>query len=182
MSAGYASVPTPRLGVMSDAAELLDAIRAALRSGADPERAVGQQRYMKSEMPFLGLTSPQRHALLDDLDVHDDAVHRDRVRERHQVRGALGGLDAGDKALEHGGRAVALVEHDAPVVTAQAHVDVAGVAIAMVELRHEAQRLAVVGSDLLGTVLVDRVLVPGADDLVELEGDIVLAEVALALR
>lgn len=44
--------------------ELIDALRAALRTGADPERAVGQQRYMKSAMPFLGLTSPGRREVV----------------------------------------------------------------------------------------------------------------------
>ena len=85
------------------------------------------------------------------------------------------------KLLEHRGRAVALVEHDPAVVAAQAHVDVAGVALALVELRHEGQRLAVLRGDLLRAVLVDRVVVGGADHLVVLEGDLVLAEVALAL-
>ncbi|KGN31890.1 DNA alkylation repair protein [Knoellia sinensis KCTC 19936] len=44
--------------------ELIDALRAALRSGADADRAVGQQAYMKSAMPFLGVTSPERRALV----------------------------------------------------------------------------------------------------------------------
>jgi 3-methyladenine DNA glycosylase AlkD len=34
-------------------------IRAELRAGADPSRAAGQQAYMKSEMPFLGVRVPQ---------------------------------------------------------------------------------------------------------------------------
>jgi 3-methyladenine DNA glycosylase AlkD len=38
---------------------LLDDIRAALREQADDERAVGQQRYMKSAMPFLGVRVPE---------------------------------------------------------------------------------------------------------------------------
>ena len=42
-------------------------MRAALRSEADPVRAVGQQRYMKSAMPFLGLTSPVRRALVQPI-------------------------------------------------------------------------------------------------------------------
>ena len=60
--------------------------------------------------------------------------------------------------------------------------DVAGVALALVVLGHEGQRLALLGRDLLGAVLVDAVLSAVSDDLVELEGDLVLAEVALALR
>ena len=85
------------------------------------------------------------------------------------------------KLLEHRRRAVALVEDDPAVVAAQAHVDVAGVALALVELGHEGERLAVLRGDLLGAVLVDRVLVGGSHHLVVLEGDLVLAEVALAL-
>ena len=38
---------------------LIEAIRSTLAGAADPERAAGQQRYMKSEMPYFGLTSPQ---------------------------------------------------------------------------------------------------------------------------
>jgi 3-methyladenine DNA glycosylase AlkD len=34
-------------------------IRAELRADADPSRAAGQQAYMKSEMPFLGVRVPQ---------------------------------------------------------------------------------------------------------------------------
>lgn len=37
---------------------LADALHAALAEGADPVRAAGQQRYMKSAMPYLGLTVP----------------------------------------------------------------------------------------------------------------------------
>jgi 3-methyladenine DNA glycosylase AlkD len=44
--------------------ELVAAVRAALAEHADPERAVGQQRYMKSAMPYLGLTSPVLAAAL----------------------------------------------------------------------------------------------------------------------
>lgn len=34
-------------------------IRSALRASADPHRAVGQQAYMKSAMPFLGVSVPE---------------------------------------------------------------------------------------------------------------------------
>jgi 3-methyladenine DNA glycosylase AlkD len=43
---------------------LVGAVRAALAGAGDPQRAAGQQRYMKSEMPYRGLTSPQLRALL----------------------------------------------------------------------------------------------------------------------
>ena len=45
---------------MADAdADLVAALRAGLAEGADPVRAVGQQRYMKSAIPYLGLPMPQ---------------------------------------------------------------------------------------------------------------------------
>ncbi len=58
----------------------------------------------------------------------------------------------------------------------------AGVALPLVELRHERQRLAVQRRDLLGRGLVDRVVVGRHQRLVVEEADLVLAEVALALR
>src|SRR5262249_6672753 len=44
----------------------------------------------------------QRHPLVGDLGVHPDSVHGDRVGQRHQLGGALGGLDAGQPG--HGER------------------------------------------------------------------------------
>ena len=46
---------------------LIEAIRSTLAGAADPERAAGQQRYMKSEMPYFGLTSPQLKTALKPL-------------------------------------------------------------------------------------------------------------------
>lgn len=43
---------------------LIEAVRVVLEAGADPERAQGQQRYMKSALPFAGLTSAQLKAAL----------------------------------------------------------------------------------------------------------------------
>ncbi|KXC06098.1 DNA alkylation repair protein [Microbacterium hominis] len=43
--------------------ELADAIRADLRLSADPSRAAGQQAYMKSAMPFLGVRVPAARPL-----------------------------------------------------------------------------------------------------------------------
>ena len=40
------------------ASDLVAAVTAALAEHADPERAAGQQRYMKSALPYFGLTSP----------------------------------------------------------------------------------------------------------------------------
>jgi hypothetical protein len=60
-------------------------------------------------------------------------------------------------------------------------VDVAGVALALVVLRHVGDRHALLVGDLLGAVLVDRVLVGGPQHRAVAEVDLVLAEVALAL-
>ena len=59
--------------------------------------------------------------------------------------------------------------------------DVAAVALALVELRHEGERFAVLLGDLLRTALVDRVLVGGLEHLGVAERDLLLAEVAFAL-
>lgn len=42
---------------------LIVALRTTLATAADPARAEGQQRYMKSEMPYYGITAPQLAAL-----------------------------------------------------------------------------------------------------------------------
>lgn len=54
------------------APDLAAAIRAALREAADPAIAPGQQAYMKSAMPFLGVRGPEVRRLTRSL-----------VRERH---------------------------------------------------------------------------------------------------
>lgn len=46
---------------------LADLVRSTLADAGDPVRAEGQQRYMKSAMPFRGLTSPELRALLRPL-------------------------------------------------------------------------------------------------------------------
>ena len=54
--------------------DVADAIRAALLPHADPIRGAGQQAYMKSTLPYLGLTSPLlRRALRPVL---GDAAYR----------------------------------------------------------------------------------------------------------
>ena len=70
---------------------------------------------------------------------------------------------------------------DAPVRVPQAHVDVARVALALVVLGHERERAAVQVGDLLGPVLVDRMVVGHRQRVGIAEVDLVLAEVALAL-
>ena len=46
---------------------LVAAVRAALAGAGDPVRAAGQQAYMKSAMPYRGITSPELRALLRPL-------------------------------------------------------------------------------------------------------------------
>ena len=46
---------------------LRDALLAELRAAADPERAQGQQAYMKSAMPFFGVTVPQVRRVVSSL-------------------------------------------------------------------------------------------------------------------
>lgn len=69
-----------------------DDIRAALRRVADPDRAAGQQAYMKSAMPYLGATLPDVRRVTRDAatglqspddarrlarELWDDASHRE---------------------------------------------------------------------------------------------------------
>ena len=52
---------------MSVTDDFVAAIRTALTSGGDAERAAQQQRYMKSELPYRGFTAPELKALLRPL-------------------------------------------------------------------------------------------------------------------
>lgn len=94
---------------MSDGSELVDAIRVALRSGANAERAIGQQRYMKSEMPFLGLTSPERHGLLRPL-LADPAL---RIESRSTWERSIRDLWDRAEVREDRYAALALIRHRA---------------------------------------------------------------------
>ncbi len=49
---------------MNGQAGLVDAIRAGLAALAEPARAAPMQAYMKSAMPFLGVPTPQRRAVV----------------------------------------------------------------------------------------------------------------------
>ena len=85
MFAGYAGRNGPTLDVMvENTVDLVESVRAALRSEADPVRAVGQQRYMKSAMPFLGLTSPARRAVMRPL-LADPALRLETRDEWEEV-------------------------------------------------------------------------------------------------
>ncbi|MDO9495911.1 MAG: DNA alkylation repair protein [Nocardioides sp.] len=55
--------------------ELLAEVRSALAAAGDPELAAGQQRYMKSEMPYYGVTLPGlREVLKPVLNAHPPAL------------------------------------------------------------------------------------------------------------
>lgn len=99
--------------------DLVAAVRAALEGAGDAERAVAQQRYMKSEMPYRGISAPELKMLLRPLwaayvpasreawratvlELWDGATHRE---ERYAAvslarhRSARAWLDAGSVPL-----------------------------------------------------------------------------------
>ena len=47
--------------------DVVDAACRALERAGDPDRAKGQQAYMKSVMPFRGVTAPELRAMLQPL-------------------------------------------------------------------------------------------------------------------
>src|SRR5215211_44846 len=112
---------------------------------------------------------------------HSEALVRVDVGGEEQRELAQTGELPRDKALEGRGEAVAFSKHWSTVLAAQAQVDVAGVPLELIELGHKGYRAALLGGDLLGAVLVDRVPVRGRERAVELEVDLVLPVVALAL-
>lgn len=95
-----APLPPPHEG-------LLAAVRAALRPHADPERAAGQQRYMKSTLPYLGLTSPALRRVLRP--VWADPIHR--IEHRGQWEATIRALWDGASHREHWYAALALYGH-----------------------------------------------------------------------
>jgi len=54
--------------------DLVDSLRAALSAAGDPARATGQQAYMKSSLPYWGLTAPVLRTTVRQ--VLDDPGHR----------------------------------------------------------------------------------------------------------
>ena len=88
---------------------LVEAIRATLASSGDPERARAQQAYMKSAMPFRGITSPQLKALLRPV-LADPAL---RIDERAGWEGAVRELWDGATHREDRYAATALTGHRA---------------------------------------------------------------------
>jgi 3-methyladenine DNA glycosylase AlkD len=65
--------------------DVVEAVRAALRAAADPAVAPGQQAYMKSAMPYYGVTAPRlTRALRPVLAAYapaDRATHQATVLE-----------------------------------------------------------------------------------------------------
>lgn len=67
-------------------ADVIAAIDAALRERADPERAVGQQRYMKSALPYLGLMSPDLRSALRPVLADPQLAMRSRAEWEATIR------------------------------------------------------------------------------------------------
>jgi len=99
---------------------LVEDIRAALRASADPSRAPGQQAYMRSAMPFLGVTVPVVRRIartaVNGAGPIEPAVLRDaaqtlwddaRYREERYAATAL--LAVGAASADH--TVVPLIEH-----------------------------------------------------------------------
>jgi len=87
---------------MPNVAELLvNDLRASLRAGANPDRAPGQQAYMKSAIPYYGLTAPEMKLAfkgplathtLPDRDDWERAIRElwDHVTHREEWYAAIG--------------------------------------------------------------------------------------------
>lgn len=60
------------------ARSLVTGVREGLAAHADPERAAQQQRYMKSTMPFRGLTTAVRRSVVDPLLASHQLLDRDQ--------------------------------------------------------------------------------------------------------
>ena len=52
---------------MNESDALIAAVRSRLAAASDPRKAPEMQRYMKSELPFRGVASPERKALAKEL-------------------------------------------------------------------------------------------------------------------
>ena len=87
--------------------DLVSEVRAALVAEADAERAAGQQRYMKSAMPYFGLTSPQLKAALTPL-LRDPGL---AMESREQWEATIRALWDGATHREQWYAAIALARH-----------------------------------------------------------------------
>lgn len=88
---------------------IVAAVQAALEAQADPDRAVGQQRYMKSALPYLGLTSPVLRTTLAAL-MSDPSL---AMTSRAEWEATIRALWDGATHREHWYAAIALARHRA---------------------------------------------------------------------
>jgi len=87
--------------------DLVDAVCRELEAAGDPDRAKGQQAYMKSAMPFRGITSPHLKATLRPL-LADPAY---RLGERDEWEATIRGLWDGAHFREERYAALAISGH-----------------------------------------------------------------------
>jgi 3-methyladenine DNA glycosylase AlkD len=87
--------------------DLVDAVCRVLQKSGDPERARGQQAYMKSAMPFRGISSPQLKATLRPLLA--DPAHLLSAREQWEA--TIRGLWDGARFREERYAALAVAGH-----------------------------------------------------------------------
>lgn len=80
----YAGGPPPLPGVPDR--RLVAAVRAALAAEADPERAESSQRYMRSAMPFRGVTMPRLRSVVRRLAADPEHRVTDRAAFEATVR------------------------------------------------------------------------------------------------
>ena len=86
---------------------LVEAVRAALAAEGDPDRSAQQQAYMKSALPYRGLSSPQLKAVLRPL------LAEHRFTEREDWESAARELWDGATHREEWYAAIALLRHPA---------------------------------------------------------------------
>ena len=86
---------------------LVDEVCRVLAAAGDPERAVGQQRYMKSSMPYHGITAPQLRAILRPV-LADPAY---RISSRKEWEATVRTLWDGATHRENRYAAIALAGH-----------------------------------------------------------------------
>jgi len=86
---------------------VIDAVCRELEAAGDPDRAKGQQAYMKSAMPFRGITSPHLKAALRPL-LADPAY---LLGERDEWEATIRGLWDGAQFREERYAALAICGH-----------------------------------------------------------------------
>lgn len=84
---------------------LVEAVRAAIAAHCDPERAARQQAYMKSAVPYQGLTTPELRALLRPV------LAEHRLPDRAAWEAAVTTLWSRPRVREEWYAALAVVRH-----------------------------------------------------------------------